>query len=106
MIAVTERAVGKVQEIAREMPEAEGKDLRIFIQGQGCSGYAYGFTFDEQKDDDTVVESSGLRVLVDPTSAPLLEGSTVDFVDDERGSGFIVENPNQLEDACSGCSCG
>jgi iron-sulfur cluster assembly protein len=106
MIAVTEKAAGKVREIAQEMPEAEGKDLRIFIQGRGCSGYAYGFTFDEQKDEDTVVESSGLRVLVDPSSAPMLEGSTVDFVDDERGRGFTVDNPNQPEDACSGCSCG
>jgi iron-sulfur cluster assembly accessory protein len=106
MIAVTEKAAGKVQEIAREMPEAEGKDLRIFIQGQGCSGYAYGFTFDEEQEGDTVVEASGLRVLLDANSAPLLEGSTVDFVDDERGSGFTVDNPNQPAPDCSGCSCG
>ena len=76
------------------MPEANGKELRIFIQGVGCSGFSYGFTFDEQADGDTVVEPDGLKVLVDPMSAPHLSGATVDFVEDVRGSGFVVDNPN------------
>ncbi len=110
MISFSERAVAKVSEFAAQMPEAEGKELRIFIQGVGCSGFSYGFTFDEKRDGDTVVEDGDLKVLVDPNSAPHLTGSTVDFVDDARGSGFTVENPNSPEPSsdcssggCSGC---
>ena len=110
MISFSERAVEKVQEFAAQMPDAEGKELRIFIQGVGCSGFAYGFTFDEERDGDTVVEDGDLKVLVDANSAPHLTGSTVDFVEDDRGSGFIVDNPNAptssddcSSDGCSGC---
>ena len=111
MISFSERAVEKVQEFAAQMPEAEGKELRIFIQGVGCSGFAYGFTFDEERVGDTVVEDGDLNVLVDANSAPHLTGSTVYFVEDDRGSGFIVDNPNAPtpSDDCSsgGCSgCG
>jgi iron-sulfur cluster assembly accessory protein len=110
MISFTDTAVTKVKEFAAQTPEAEGKDLRIFIQGIGCSGFAYGFTFDEQRDGDTVVEQGDLKVLVDPNSAPNLTGAKVDFVDDQRGTGFLVDNPNQpAADACGsgGCSgCG
>ena len=110
MISFSEKAVEKVQEFATQMTEADGKDLRIFIQGVGCSGFSYGFTFDEKRDGDTVIENEGLKVLVDQNSAPHLTGSTVDFVDDERGSGFTVENPNAPAPSsdcstggCSGC---
>ena len=110
MISFSEKAVEKVQEFASQMPEAEGKELRIFIQGVGCSGFSYGFTFDEERDGDTVVDNEGLKVLVDQNSAPHLTGSSVDFVDDERGSGFTVENPNApaptsdcSSGGCSGC---
>jgi iron-sulfur cluster insertion protein len=111
VISFSDTAVAKVKEFAAQTPEAEGKELRIFIQGVGCSGFAYGFTFDEERDGDTKVESGGLTVLVDPSSAPHLTGSKVDFVDDQRGTGFMVENPNQPPaDACGtggGCSsCG
>jgi len=111
MITFTEKAIEKVSEFAAEMPDAEGKDLRIFIQGVGCSGFSYGFTFDEKRDGDTLVEDGEFKVLVDSNSAPHLTGSTVDFVDDQRGSGFTVENPNAPapSDDCSsgGCSgCG
>jgi len=110
MISFSEKAVEKVHEFATDMPDAEGKELRIFIQGVGCSGFNYGFTFDEQREGDTLVESGDLKVLVDQHSAPHLDGATVDFVDDERGSGFTVDNPNAPSpDACSsgGCSgCG
>jgi iron-sulfur cluster assembly accessory protein len=102
MIAMTEKAVEKVRYYAGQMPEAEGKSLRIFVQGGGCSGFQYGFTFDDQQDGDTVVDAAGVRVLVDPMSAPYLTGATVDFVEDLRGSGFVVENPN----AVRSCGCG
>jgi len=110
MISFSEKAVEKVQEFAAQMPEAEGKELRIFIQGVGCSGFAYGFTFDEERDGDTLVEDGDLKVLVDANSAPHLTGSTVDFVEDQSGSGFTVNNPNApapVDDCssggCSGC---
>jgi len=109
MITITEAAANKVAEFASQMPEADGKVLRIFIQGVGCSGFQYGFTFDEKRDGDTVVEAGDLRMLVDPQSAPYLTGATVDFVDDERGSGFTVDNPNAagVGNGCGGgCSCG
>jgi iron-sulfur cluster assembly accessory protein len=109
MLAFSESAIDKVKEFANQMPEAEGKSLRIFIQGVGCSGFSYGFTFDDKRDGDTEVEAGELTVLVDPQSAPLLSGAAVDFVDDHRGQGFTVDNPNQPSSSCGegGCSgCG
>ncbi len=109
MILFSQKAIDKVKEFSAQMPEADGKDLRIFIQGVGCSGFVYGFTFDEVRDDDTVVEAGDLKVLVDPRSAPHLTGSSVDFVEDQRGSGFTVDNPNApvsggcSSQGCSGC---
>jgi len=109
VITLTDNAITKVQEFADDTPEASGKELRIFIQGLSCSGSAHGFTFDEKRDGDTVVEAGDLKVLVDAQSAPYLAGSTVDFVDDERGAGFTVDNPNAAGagGGCGGgCSCG
>ena len=102
MLTMTDKAADKVRFYAGQMPEAEGKTLRVFIQGGGCSGFQYGFTFDDAQVDDMVVESGGIKVLVDPMSAQYLSGATVDFVEDLRGSGFVVENPN----AVSTCGCG
>jgi iron-sulfur cluster assembly protein len=77
--------------------------LRIAISGGGCSGFQYGMTLEESKnDDDVVVEHGAVTLLVDPLSAPLLEGVTVDFVDSLSGSGFKFANPN----ASSSCACG
>lgn len=111
MISFSDAAVAKVKEFAAQTPEAEGKNLRIFIQGVGCSGFAYGFTFDEEREGDTRIENGDLTVLVDPASAPHLDGSKVDFVDDQRGTGFLVDNPNSPStDACDTgggcCGCG
>ncbi len=109
MISFSDKAIEKVKEFSAQMPEAEGKNLRIFIQGIGCSGFAYGFTFDDKRDDDTVVETGDMNVLVDPQSAPHLTGASVDFVEDQRGAGFTVDNPNAPASDCStgGCSgCG
>lgn len=102
MIEITQRAVEKVRYYAGTMPEAEGKELRIFVQGGGCSGFQYGFTFDDHQEGDTVVEAGGVKVLVDPMSLPYLAGAKVDFVEDMRGSGFVVDNPN----ASRSCGCG
>lgn len=111
MISFSDSAISKVKEFSTQMPEAEGKDLRIFIQGVGCSGFSYGFTFDDKRDDDTIVEAGEIQILVDPHSAPHLKGSSVDFVEDQRGAGFTVDNPNAPASSCDtssgGCSgCG
>jgi iron-sulfur cluster insertion protein len=90
MLTMTDKAADKVRFYAGQMAEAEGKTLRVFIQGGGCSGFQYGFTFDEVQNDDTVVESAGIKVLVDPMSAQYLSGATVDFVEDLRGR-LVVE---------------
>jgi iron-sulfur cluster insertion protein len=102
VLTVTERAIEKVKYFAGQMPEAAGKPLRIFIQGGGCSGFQYGFTFDEQRADDSVIGAGDVKVVVDPQSAIYLKGSTVDYIEDFRGSGFSVENPN----ATGSCGCG
>jgi len=111
MISFSDTAVAKVKEFATQNPDADGKNLRIFIQGASCSGFAYGFTFDEEREGDTLVENGDLTILVDANSAPHLTGASVDFIDDQRGTGFMVDNPNQPNgDACGvdgGCSsCG
>ncbi len=102
MLSLSPRAVEKVKFFAAQMPEASGKALRIFVQGGGCSGLQYGFTFDDWQDGDTVVEAADLKVLIDPMSAPYLAGARVDYVEDLRGAGFVVDNPN----AIASCSCG
>ena len=76
MVVFSARAIDKVKEYAEQMPEAEGKTLRLFIQGVGCGGFSYGFTFDEHREGDTVVADGDLEVLIDQHSAPAcsLEG--------------------------------
>lgn len=77
--------------------------LRIAISGGGCSGFQYGMSLEEKAaEDDVVVECGAIKLLVDPFSAPLLNGVTVDFVDSLNGSGFKFENPN----ASNSCACG
>lgn len=102
VLILTDRAVDKVKDFAAKMPDAAGKALRVFIQGGGCSGFQYGFTFDDRRPTDHVVKARDIEVIVDPASAPKLRGATVDFIEDFRGAGFSVENPN----ATSGCGCG
>jgi iron-sulfur cluster insertion protein len=77
--------------------------LRVFITGGGCSGFQYGFTFDELlADDDTVIEKEGVTVLVDPMSFQYLAGSVVDYTEGLEGSRFVINNPN----ATATCGCG
>ena len=102
MITLTPKALSAVEKfIGTSATPVAG--LRISISGGGCSGFQYGMSLEESKaDDDVVVECGGVKLLVDPFSAPLLDGVTVDFVDSLNGSGFKFENPN----ATSSCACG
>jgi iron-sulfur cluster insertion protein len=82
--------------------------LRVFISGQGCSGFQYGMGLDNKPNEtDLSFESQGLKVLIDEVSIQNMAGATIDFIDDERGKGFLVENPNAAPDcSCEGGSCG
>ena len=101
-IVLSERAAEKV----RRLMQSEGNPglkLRVFITGGDCSGFSYGFTFDEDvAEDDAVVERDGVTMLVDSLSYPYLSGSRVDYQEDLQGAQFVVANPN----ATSTCGCG
>jgi len=100
-LTLTERAVQQVKSLLTK--QKEPKDgLRIAVIGGGCSGKQYKLAFDNAKEADEVLEFDGLHVLVDPKSAQLLAGVTVEFRDDLEKSGFEVINPN----ATGGCGCG
>jgi iron-sulfur cluster insertion protein len=102
MIQMTEKAIEKVRAFAAADAASQGKALRVYVQGGGCSGFQYGFAFDDSKDGDTVSETAGIKVVIDSASAPYLENATVDYVEDLRGAGFVVRNPN----AKGTCGCG
>ena len=101
-LQLTARAVAKVRELIIEESNAELK-LRVFVTGGGCSGFQYGFSFDDQAaEDDTTVEKDGIVVLVDPMSYQYLVGAEVDYTEGLEGSRFVVNNPN----ATTTCGCG
>jgi len=101
-INLSARAVQKVRALVTEEDNADLK-LRVFITGGGCSGFQYGFTFDEiAAEDDTAVESEGVTLLVDPMSFQYLVGSEVDYTEGLEGSRFVITNPN----ATTTCGCG
>ncbi|MFQ5670802.1 MAG: iron-sulfur cluster insertion protein ErpA [Acidobacteriota bacterium] len=102
LVHLSEKAVAKINQFSTARDEYKGKLFRVYIEGGGCSGFQYGFTFDQEKDGDIRVESGSIDVLVDLQSAMYLKGSTVDFVEDLRGAGFVVKNPN----ASGTCGCG
>ena len=101
-IQMSARAADKVSELIQDEGNDELK-LRVFVTGGGCSGFSYGFTFDDDiAQDDTVVKRSGVTMVVDPMSYQYLVGAEVDFREDLQGSQFVVTNPN----ASSTCGCG
>lgn len=102
MLTLTDNAVKKVNDYRSSDPSLAGKAFRIFVESGGCSGFQYGFAFDEKRDDDQVVPCGDLQILVDPMSAQYLSGSVVDYVEDLQGAGFAVTNPN----AKKSCGCG
>jgi iron-sulfur cluster assembly accessory protein len=102
MVTVTENAARKIQELMADESEGEVSVLRIAIQGGGCSGFQYALGFDRgPQDGDNEIQSNGVRVVIDPFSAPYLAGSEIDFVDALMGAGFAINNPN-VQAAC-GC---
>ena len=102
MIQVTDNAIDKITSLLAEENNPNLK-LRSFVQGGGCSGFQYGFTFDEQQnDDDFVVEKDGVTLLVDAMSMQYMTGAVIDYKEDLLGASFNIVNPN----AESSCGCG
>ncbi len=102
MLSMTDKAAVKARELFEQKGVTEG-GLRVFVVGGGCSGYQYGMALAREFDDeDLVVEHSGIKLVVDPDSAPLLEGAEIDYVDDLMKAGFTIYNPN----AVKSCACG
>jgi iron-sulfur cluster assembly accessory protein len=100
-IILTENAAKRVAWIAER--QAKPAILRLAVDGGGCAGFTYKFELaDVAADDDTIAETSGVKLVVDPMSLDLVRGSAVDFVEDLGGAAFKVTNPN----AASGCGCG
>lgn len=101
-ITLTPACIEKIKALIEEEGNPDFK-LRVFVQGGGCSGFQYGFTFDEVVEEgDVVAEYDGVQLLVDSMSLMYLTGATVNYKEDINGSSFVIENPN----ATSTCGCG
>jgi iron-sulfur cluster insertion protein len=101
-LAFTDRAAARVKQLIDEEHNPELK-LRVFISGGGCSGFQYGFTFDEEvKEDDTQVNKGDVTLLIDPMSFQYLMGAEIDYLEDLQGARFVIKNPN----ASTTCGCG
>ena len=101
-IKVSDNAASKVKQLLAE-ENNPGLRLRVYVTGGGCSGFQYGFKFDDEVNDgDTKIEKNGVNVIVDPMSFQYLSGSEVDFIDDLEGARFVINNPN----AATTCGCG
>ncbi|WP_420885652.1 iron-sulfur cluster insertion protein ErpA [Candidatus Vallotia lariciata] len=102
LLVFTDTAANQVKKLI----DAEGNPelkLRVFIRGGGCSGFQYGFTFDEEiNEDDTVINKNGVQLLIDSMSYQYLLGAEIDYKDDLSGAQFIIKNPN----AATTCGCG
>ncbi len=102
VVNVSDSALAKVKSLVEEEGNPDLK-LRVYVTGGGCSGFQYGFTFDEAvAEDDSIVERDGIKVVVDAMSYPYLVGAKVDYEEGLQGSKFVIQNPN----AASTCGCG
>ena len=102
VLVFSDNAANKVRSLIDEEGN-EALKLRVFVTGGGCSGFQYGFTFDEeQAEDDTVMQKNGVTLLIDPMSYQYLAGAEIDYTDGLEGAQFVIKNPN----ATSTCGCG
>ncbi len=102
LVTLTESAATKVKELMAEEPAGEATVLRVAVQGGGCSGFEYALGFDSAaQEGDHQIDAFGVPVVVDPMSAPYLQGTEIDFLDGLQG-GFAINNPN----VSSACGCG
>ena len=104
IITITESAAQAVEELLNER-QLDGYGLRLFLSGGGCSGYQYGMSLDNNPmENDSVTMQSGIKLIIDDLSLQYLEGATIDYVTNEMGTGFKIDNPNELP--VSSCGCG
>jgi iron-sulfur cluster assembly accessory protein len=96
---VTDRAFARLAEIGAA---AQGKVLRVAVEGGGCSGFQYEIALDDAKDDDLILEGTGEKVVIDSVSLPFLASAVIDFSEELIGARFVIDNPN----ASSSCGCG
>ncbi len=102
-LKISENAVSRINQLLAGKDNPESLMLRVYIQGGGCSGFQYGFQFDDnQQEDDVAVEQEGIRIVIDMLSLQYLGGAEIDFKDDLMGARFLVNNPN----ASTTCGCG
>ena len=102
VLIFTDSAAAKVADLIAEEGNPDLK-LRVFVTGGGCSGFQYGFTFDEEvAEDDAVIEKGGVTLLIDPMSYQYLVGAEIDYVEGIEGAQFVIRNPN----ATTTCGCG
>jgi len=103
LVSLTPGAASKIKELLAEESDGEELVLRVAIQGGGCSGFQYGLGFDSgAAEGDEILDQHGVRVVIDPFSAPYLKGATIDFLTGLQESGFKIDNPN----ATASCGCG
>jgi iron-sulfur cluster assembly protein len=103
MLTISDKGAEKVHEfLTSQEGDVSMAGLRVGVRGGGCSGFQYQLAFDEQRDQDAVFESHGLKLLVDRESLPLVSGSTIDYEESLQGAGFKVNNPNVV----AACGCG
>jgi iron-sulfur cluster insertion protein len=101
-LVFTDNAANKVKQLIEEEGNTDLK-LRVFVTGGGCSGFQYGFTFEEAvSDDDTPMQKNGVTLLIDPMSLQYLSGAEIDYQENAEGAQFVIKNPN----ATSTCGCG
>ncbi|HEY1451072.1 MAG TPA: iron-sulfur cluster assembly accessory protein [Solirubrobacteraceae bacterium] len=103
MITISDKGAEKVREfLSAQEADASLAGLRVGVRGGGCSGFQYQLAFDEQRENDVVFESHGLKLLVDDESLPFVRGSVIDYEESLQGAGFKVSNPNVV----AACGCG
>ncbi len=101
-VTLTAGATAKIKELFAQDKELAGKSLRVFVESGGCSGYSYGFKFDDAKSDDIEQAYDGFKVVLDEPTGKLIAGSTIDYKEDFGSEGFSIQNPN----AKKSCGCG
>src|SRR5262245_15013195 len=101
-VTLTEKAVSKIKELYTQDAALQGKAQRVFVESGGCSGFSYGFRFDDAKTEDAKQAYEGFNLIIDENSGKLLSGATIDYREEFGNEGFAIQNPN----AKSSCGCG
>ena len=107
-VSLSPAAAETIRDLLQQRNLDDSYALRVYVSGRSCSGFEYGMGLDNKPNEtDTTFESEGLKVLIDEVSIQYMAGATIDFIDDERGKGFLVDNPNTAPAcSCESGSCG